>query len=102
MSTLLAMIFSMTILGGCAPSNTDTGSTIPVGLYTSTPGCGQESQISRPEQSHPEAAPPATAASPRRSLKRRFTGKPMKRWVPERVPLPTYLNNRPYGRRAER
>ena len=100
MSTLLAMIFSMTVLGGCSPSNTNSGSTVPVGLYNNTTACGQESQISRPEQSHPEAAPPATVASPRRSsLKRRPSGKSLKRWVPERVPLPRYLNNRPYGRR---
>jgi len=100
MSTLLAMIFSMTILGGCAPSNTDTGSTLPVGLYTSTPGCGLEAQITRPEESIPAATPPARAGAPQRgTVERRSATRPHKRWVPERVPQPSYLNNTPYGRR---
>ena len=100
MSTLLAMIFSMSILGGCSPSNTDTGSTIPVGLYSCAPGCGAPSQLSRPEDSTHEAALPARTREPRRGAARRQRAKRQTRqWVPERVPMRSYLNNTPYGRR---
>jgi len=101
MSTLLAMLFSMTVLGGCSPSTTDTGSTVLVGLYTSTPVCGSSSsQISRTEDLHPDAVTPARAASPRRTdARRRRAPGAQKKWVPERLPQPGYLNNRPYGRR---
>lgn len=100
MSTLLAMIFSMSILGGCSPSNTDTGSTIPVGLYSCAPGCGAPSELTRPEDSTHEAALPQHPGKPRRGAAgRRRVHRAKKPWVPERVPVPSYLNNRPYGRR---
>ena len=100
MSTLLAMIFSMSILGGCAPSHTKTGSATPAGLYLNTPECGITSRVVTRAQVSTPVAPPAQVAAPKRTRGKRWpVGKPAKSWVPERVPAPSYLNNRPYGRR---
>ena len=102
MSTLLAMIFSMSLLGGCAPSHTDPGSTLPVGLHSSATACHTPLQVEETEPTElPGTAPPSRTGAPRRSAPRRRLrrARSIKPWVPERVPVPSYLNNRPHGRR---
>ncbi len=101
MSTLLAMIFSMSILGGCSPSYTETGSATPAGLYLHTPDCKEIAtrEVTRGQVSTP-VAPAGRLEAPKRTRGKRLpVGKPARSWVPERVPASSYLNNRPYGRR---
>lgn len=98
MSTLLALLLSISMLGGCArPQDLRHDSTVPVGLYAGAAGHTESRVITAPQT--PEPGPPwptyGGLTPPRAGLSKTKTNS----WVPERLARPHNLNSMPYGRR---